>query len=259
MDIQFDKYFLVLQNIATRYYLLGGLVFLLFYVVLKNKIVHKKIQLLFPKKSDYLREIGYSTLTMLMFAFIPIFFIYNPAVKIYTTLYPNMSDYGWVYYFAAFPIMFVIHDTYFYWTHRMMHHPRLFSVFHRVHHLSNNPSPWASYAFAPAEAVVEAGIFPLAVLVMPIHPLAFTLFMLWQIFFNVIGNNGYEYHPRWLMDTWLGKFLNTPTNHVMHHEKMRGNYGLYFNVWDRLMGTNHPDYESRFRTVTSRPKTEATA
>ena len=52
MDIQFDKYFFVLQNIATRYYLLGGLVFLLFYVVLKNKIVQKKIQSQFPKNTD---------------------------------------------------------------------------------------------------------------------------------------------------------------------------------------------------------------
>ena len=41
----------------------------------------------------------------------------------------------------------------------------------------------------------------------------------------------------------------------MHHEKLRGNYGLYFNIWDRLMGTNHADYEARFREVTTRPKT----
>lgn len=50
---------------------------------------------------------------------------------------------------------------------------------------------------------------------------------------------------------------NTPTNHVMHHERMRGNYGLYFNIWDRLMGTNHPEYEARFREVTSRPAAAA--
>ena len=38
------------------------------------------------------------------------------------------------------------------------------------------------------------------------------------------------------MDTWLGKVINTATNHVQHHEKPRGNYGIYFNVWDRVMG-----------------------
>ena len=68
----------------------------------------------------------------------------------------------------------------------------------------------------------------------------------------VLGHTGYECFPPWLMDSWLGKLLNTPTNHVQHHEKLRCNYGLYLNLWDRLMGTNHRDYESRFREVTTR-------
>jgi sterol desaturase/sphingolipid hydroxylase (fatty acid hydroxylase superfamily) len=78
--------------------------------------------------------------------------------------------------------------------------------------------------------------------------------MLWQIIYNVAGHTGYEYSPRWLMDSWLGKIINTPTNHVMHHETLKGNYGLYLNIWDRLMGTNHKQYEARFREVTSRQK-----
>ena len=76
----------------------------------------------------------------------------------------------------------------------------------------------------------------------------------WQITFNIIGHTGFEIYPKWLMDSWLGKILNTPTNHAMHHEKLRGNYGLYFNIWDRLMKTNHADYEKRFREVTGRGK-----
>ena len=63
---------------------------------------------------------------------------------------------------------------------------------------------------------------------------------------------------RGLMNSWLRRILNTPTNHIMHHEKLRGNYGLYFNIWDRLMGTNHEDYEKRFHEVTSRPAPRAT-
>jgi sterol desaturase/sphingolipid hydroxylase (fatty acid hydroxylase superfamily) len=71
-----------------------------------------------------------------------------------------------------------------------------------------------------------------------------------QIIHNVLGHAGYEIYPRWLMNTPFKFILNTPTNHVMHHEKMRGNYGIYFNIWDRLMRTNHDDYEHRFRQVT---------
>ena len=81
---------------------------------------------------------------------------------------------------------------------------------------------------------------------------AFAAFMVWQIVFNVVGHTGYEFYPSWLLDSWLGRFLNTPTNHIQHHESFRGNFGLYFNYWDRLMGTNHPDYAARFRAVTTR-------
>ena len=243
---------------AVRYLLFAGVGWVLGYWLFRRHWGHRKIIPRFPEASDIRREIGYSLLTLVIFGLVGASTILASRNG-WTRMYWKIGEYGLAWFWGSIACTIVLHDTWFYWTHRLMHHPRLFPLFHRVHHLSNNPSPWAAYAFAPAEAVVEAGIFPLAVMVMPLHPLAFTLFMFWQIFFNVIGHTGYEYHPRWLMDTWLGKFLNTPTNHVMHHEKMRGNYGLYFNVWDRLMGTNHPDYESRFRTVTSRPKTEATA
>jgi len=242
---------------TLRYLLFAGIGWVLGYWWFRQRWAHRKIIPRFPASSDIRREIGYSLLTLAIFGLVGASTILASRSG-WTRMYWKVGDYGTAWFWGSIGCAILLHDTYFYWTHRMMHHPRLFSVFHRVHHLSNNPSPWASYAFAPAEAVVEAGIFPLAVLVMPIHPLAFTLFMLWQIFFNVMGHTGYEFYPQWLMDSWLGKFINTPTNHVMHHEKMRGNYSLYLNIWDRLMGTNHPDYESRFREVTSRPKATAT-
>ena len=54
--------------------------------------------------------------------------------------------------------MILLHDTYFYWAHRAMHHPKIYRHVHLVHHLSQNPSPWAAFAFHPFEAVIEAGI-----------------------------------------------------------------------------------------------------
>jgi sterol desaturase/sphingolipid hydroxylase (fatty acid hydroxylase superfamily) len=146
-----------------------------------------------------------------------------------------------------------VHDTYFYWTHRLMHLPRLFPFMHRAHHRSTNPTPWAAYAFDPLEAFVQAGIFPLVLFLYPIHALAFLTFMVWQISFNVLGHSGFEIFPAWFLDSWLGRFFNTPTNHAMHHQYFKDNYGLYFNLWDRLMDTNHKDYEKRFRKATTAP------
>ena len=70
--------------------------------------------------------------------------------------------------------------------------------------------------------------------------------MLWQISFNVLGHCGYELFPRWFVRSWLGRILNTATHHAQHHESNRANFSLYFNYWDRLMGTNHQRYEERF-------------
>ncbi|HTA31700.1 MAG TPA: sterol desaturase family protein [Candidatus Cybelea sp.] len=132
-----------------------------------------------------------------------------------------------------------------------------FRLMRQGHHLSTNPTPRAAYDFDPLEAFVQAGIFPLVIFAYSLHPFAFFLFMGRQIAFNVFGRAGFEIFPRWFLDLWMGKGLETPTNHVMHHEYFIGNYGWYFNLWDRLMGTNHKNYETRFREVTSHAKNSA--
>ena len=239
--------------IGIRYLVFAGVAWLLGYLFFRARWWHRKIIQRAPLPAEVRREIAYSLLTLLIFGAV------GAATAMarkagYTQMYFRIERYGWPWFFASIGLTILLHDTYFYWTHRLMHHRRLFRFFHRAHHLSTNPTPWASYAFDPLEAVVQAGIFPLSVVVMPLHPIAFLVFMIWQITFNVAGHTGYEYHPRWFVDSWLGKVLNTPTNHIMHHEHFRGNYGLYFNVWDRLMGTNHERYAARFREVTSRPR-----
>ena len=236
---------------TLRYTLFAGLGWMLGYVWFKRRWWKRKIIARMPTSEEVRREIRYSAVTLVVFGIVGALTAWA-SFHGYTQLYRKIGSHGWPWFFASIALCIVLHDTYFYWTHRLMHHRRLFRLFHRAHHLSTNPSPWASYAFAPLEAVVEAGIFPLAVMVMPMHPLAFAVFMVWQITFNVTGHTGYEIYPPWLMDSKVGRLINTPTNHIMHHEKMRGNYGLYFNVWDRLMGTNHAEYEQRFREVTSR-------
>lgn len=237
----------------VRYAVVAGVAWVLGYWVFKKRWWRRKIIQREPTTAEVRRELKWSALTVLIYGTVGTgtwLLATSVGWKMY---YKNIERHGgWTWFVASIAVAIVVHDTYFYWTHRAMHHKRLFRLFHKVHHQSTNPSPWAAYSFAPLEALVQAGIFPLLVFTVPMHPLAFFLFMIWQIGFNVLGHTGYEIFPSWLTKSWLGKFLNTPTNHVQHHEKMRGNYGLYFNVWDRLMGTNHKDYEKRFAEVTTR-------
>jgi len=40
----------------------------------------------------------------------------------------------------------------------------------------------------------------------------------------------------------------------MHHSKFNCNYGLYFNIWDRIMGTLHHEYMNKFDEVKANSK-----
>lgn len=247
-------YLFFVQTIGVRYFMAAAIAFTLCYILLRNKISYKKIQQRFPKQSDYLREIGYSICTIFIFGFIPVLLIKNPYVVSHTLYYTNIADYGWIYFFAAFPLMLLIHDTYFYWTHRLMHHKKLFRHFHLVHHHSTNPSPWAAYSFHPLEAIVEAGVFAVFLFTIPVNPWHFYIFFFFMIVYNVYGHLGYELYPKGFSRHWLGKWINTSVSHNQHHQYFKGNYGLYFTIWDRLMGTLRPDYEQRFEEIAALKK-----
>lgn len=46
--------------------------------------------------------------------------------------------------------------------------------------------------------------------------------------------------------------MNTSTHHNIHHSKFNGNYGLYFRFWDKMMGTEHPDYVKKYDEIQKR-------
>jgi lathosterol oxidase len=233
------------------YALIAGVAWLGFYVLFRRRCLRRKINRRFPARVQIAWEIRQSLLSLLAFGLTSGLVVFLRWGGIRTRLYRPADRHGWAWYAASIALCVVLHDTYFYWTHRLMHHPRLFRRVHRIHHLSNNPTPWAAYSFSIPEAFVQAGIGLLLVYVVPMHSSVFLIFMTWQITFNVAGHCGYEIFPAWFLRSPLGRILNTPTHHAMHHEKVGANFGLYFNVWDRLLGTNHPDYERRFAAVTA--------
>lgn len=167
------------------------------------------------------------------------------------TIYKNFRQAGPLYLVLSLALMLVAHDAYFYWVHRAMHHRRLFALFHRTHHLSRTPTPWAAYSFAIPEAVVHGAFVPLFLLVVPMHGLGLLAFGIVQILRNVMGHAGAEVHgAAFGPGRWLG-WNNTTTHHDLHHEAGRYNYGLYFRWWDKLMGTEHPDYRRKFEAIAS--------
>lgn len=234
------------------YILLASAVWLFFYVVFRTALRPRRILRRDPTARQIYREVFHSVRSIAIFGLVT-YFVVVIARAGGTRLYHRVADHGWSWFVLSIGVMIILHDTYFYWTHRLMHHRRLYRFFHHTHHLSTSPTPWAAYAFSPAEAFVQAGIGPLIVFTIPTHPLAFATFMVWQITFNVLGHCDYEIFPRCLLRSRARSVLNTVTHHTLHHEKFRANYSLYFNVWDRLMGTNHPEYERRLAQTVGEP------
>jgi len=133
--------------------------------------------------------------------------------------------------------MVVVHDTYFYWTHRLIHYPKLFSKIHKVHHYFDNPSPWSAFSFHPFEAMISIGIIPIIVFFIPCHPFAIFTFLSYMTLINIMGHLGFETFSIRFRKSTLGQWHNTSTYHNIHHQKSKYNYGLYFTFWDRIMGT----------------------
>ncbi|MDQ6812722.1 MAG: sterol desaturase family protein [Bacteroidota bacterium] len=246
-----ETWYGLLIIIALRYFLIAGVAYLFWYKIKREKIAYKKIQLRFPRNKDYRREIFYSLITIVIFAAVPAAMLLTPFRQ-YTQYYQHVGEYSIWWFWLAFPIMFIVHDTYFYWMHRIMHHPKLFRSLHLVHHQSTNPSPWAAFSFQPAEAFFEAGIFVILITMMPLHLIHLFVFFLVMMVYNVYGHLGWELYPSGFSKHPIGKWINTSVNHNQHHQFFTGNYGLYFLFWDRLMGTLRTDYDPYFEQVTAR-------
>lgn len=250
MSIQ--RFAWLLADNAIKYFFLSLPFFLIFYVFFKKKMAFKKIQLQFPKITDYGRELFFSTLSIIIFSVPPLLILYSNSIRPLTTFYTHIPLFGWPYFILAFPLMLFMHDTYFYWAHRAMHHPKLFKTIHLVHHKSSNPSPWAAYAFHPLEAIIESLIFVIFLFTIPVHSIHLTSFFVLSLLYNVYGHLGFELYPKGFNKHWLGKWLNTSISHNQHHQYFKGNYGLYFTFWDRLMGTLRKDYDKTYEAIKNR-------
>jgi lathosterol oxidase len=231
-----------------RYFSFSGFAYFVFWQWNRERLAKFRIQKGDPATKTLAYEILWSIVTLMIFSAIGVFTFWLKQ-KGYTQIYSDVSAHGWLYLFVSCILTLVIHDTYFYWTHRLMHHPRLFKHLHLTHHRSLNPTPWSSYSFHPIEAIIEALIFPILAVIIPLHMIAVVFFVIASLGINILGHLGYEFFPKGSTTHKWGKYLNTSVHHNMHHQFFKQNYGLYFNFWDRICKTNHPKYHEVFEGI----------
>jgi len=241
-----------LEPTLSRYAVFTVGVWLLLWVVLRPMIAARKIREETPPPRQLLTEFLFSLRSMVIFATVGV----GMALMDRAGFYP-LSDVanglGPAWYALSLVAGLIGLDAWFYWTHRLMHDPRLFRRFHRRHHRSNNPSPFTAYSFDVGEALLLVAyplVFPL---VFPMPDGAMAWVMLYQIVTNTLLHSGYELMPARRDGRPLLDFIVTTTHHDLHHAQAGWNYAAWFTWWDRWFGTEHPDYHARFAERAWRP------
>ena len=238
---------------GTRYVLGTIGVFLLVWVFLGPLLKNRRIRERKPYGAQVKMELKNSLRSILVFVALDIV-IYELAARDIFRFYSDISNHSMLYFWATIAIGIIGHDTYFYWSHRAMHTARLYKATHLTHHRSHNPTPFTAYSFSPLEAVIEYMYFPLLAATLPMHPTAVAMVLGIQIVKNAVGHCGYEIYPSFTLRTPVLNWMTTVTHHDMHHERGTGNFGLYFTLWDKWMGTEHAHYEERFNQAVAKPK-----
>jgi sterol desaturase/sphingolipid hydroxylase (fatty acid hydroxylase superfamily) len=224
--------------IAARYLVFSGLAYWLLWQRGGEKLRARRLNRDRPMRRVIMQEIRLSLLSSAFYA--------APAAVALvwwlhggTAIYDDWTLYGGAPYLllSAF-IYLVIQDTHYYWMHRLMHHPKLFSWTHAGHHRSRQPTPFASFAFDPAEAALVAWLLPAMAFVIPVHIGVVIALLTLMTVTAVMNHSGWEILPERFVNGPVGRHLISATHHSLHHQRYGKNFGLYFRFWDRLMGTD---------------------
>jgi Delta7-sterol 5-desaturase len=251
--------------ILARYFILAGGTYLLLYGTFSQSNVIVPVSL--PEDSDdntrgerlpppwksIRRDIKLSVISSIVFALAAALIVTAYDLGI-TRLYADVHQYPLWYLGVSYAIAIILQDTYFYFLHRLFHHPLLFRWWHQGHHRSNHPTPWTSFAFDPPEAIVQSLFLVAIIFIMPLHLITVIAVLITMTVWAIVNHLGLDRLPINFPHHWCSRWFTGPAHHAIHHRQYALHYGLYFTFWDRQLGTQSPQYDQEFADVTNRTK-----
>lgn len=228
-----------------------SIAYLIFWVALGKKLSNRKIQL--SKRAGWSQIKGEVTATLFSFIGSTAFMLLLLSFRDngIAQFYIETGKYGWWYEALTVIVMLLISDTWFYWSHRIMHHPSIYKYVHALHHKSLDVNPYTSTSFHVIEALwLTVWILPLTML-MPVSVTALGIMQVLGTFNNLKSHLGYELFPNFFRAAPFN-MLVTATNHSLHHTQYNGNYGLFFRFWDIVCGTELNATNSTFEDIHQR-------
>jgi lathosterol oxidase len=152
------------------------------------------------------------------------------------------DSYSWWYHPLSITIALFVHETYYYWLHRFMHHKSIYKYLHQGHHDSIEVSSWTSFAFDPLETIFQILPFYIIVFAIPLHLYSIIFILSLMTISATINHLNYEVYPKFFRNVFPFNMLIGATHHALHHKEFKTNYGLYFTFWDKWMGTESKNY-----------------
>ncbi|PVD34707.1 hypothetical protein C0Q70_05984 [Pomacea canaliculata] len=125
-------------------------------------------------------------------------------------------------------IFTLVEEVFFYYSHRLMHHPCLYKHVHKMHHEWTAPIGIVSIYAHPIEHCISNLLPPaMGPLLLGSHLATSWLFFALALMSTTVAHCGYHF-----------PFLPSPEAHDYHHLKFNQNYG-FLGVLDRLHGTDN--------------------
>ena len=144
----------------------------------------------------------------------------------------------------SFVASLFLFDAWFYWFHRLIHTRPLYARVHRWHHMTVTPVVWSNNSDRLIDNLFLQSYWLVAHFLVPAAPAVLLAHKLYDQITGVAGHSGYEHGGIWC---WPPSPLVGVTHHDQHHRYFRCNYATHFTLWDRLMGTLHPDHDAELK------------
>jgi Delta7-sterol 5-desaturase len=241
--------------ILARYFLLAGVTYWFLYSAFGSSdassyLKSSQIKTDLPKKPWLLwlsikQDIKLSIISSIVFAFCAasVLTAYQSGI---TSLYMDIHQYPLWYLGISYIVVIILQDTYFYFLHRLLHHPRLFRWWHGGHHRSGQPTPWTSFALDLPESIAHALFLVGLIFLMPLHFVTVIAVLSTMTAWTVVNHLDTDRLPSNFPHQWCGHWFTGPAHHAIHHRQYALHYGLYFTFWDRWLGTQSVYYDQEF-------------
>ena len=134
--------------------------------------------------------------------------------------------------------MMLCDDTFFYFSHRLLHTKFLYKHIHSWHHDHYNSISLAAEYAHPIEFIF-GNLLPTAlgaaILGPRTHVLTYGCYIVYRVMETLEAHGGYEFP--WAMTHFL-PFSCSIDHHDHHHRVNKGNFGSFLILWDAVFGTN---------------------